>query len=238
MEFPDGRNVTGGTGAHDANYITDALNTTTYYRAEVTQPEYAPAYSTPTTVSIIPFPDDAGPISGIESVCEGTQGQIYIIQSIPNATSYDWILPSGLTGSSTLNFIQVDFESGTGLKEIQVRGKNGECAGVPSSIFVTVNPNPVELILDSLAQPTCTIPTGTIYLSNLPATGNWTLNDLSDSTEITGTGSEMTIQDLLPGTYQYEVINEFGCSLVSSQVFTLNASACYTSCSIDYLQCF
>jgi len=224
QQSPDGttgwENVTGGSGAHEANYVTDALNATAYYRAELTQPEFAPAYSTPTTVSIIPFPNDAGPISGSEVVCEGTQGQIYIIQSIPNSTSYDWILPSGITGSSNLNFIQVDFES-AGLKEIQVRGKNGECEGVPSSIFITVNAKPGEFILDSIAQPNCTVSTGTIYLSGLPNEGSWTLMNLNDSTVINGDGSHFVIQDLPAGNYQYGITNSNGCYFPSEQTLTI-----------------
>jgi photosystem II stability/assembly factor-like uncharacterized protein len=213
-------NVTDGSGAHESAYSTGSLTTTMYYRAEVDQPEFAPAYSSVTAVPIIPFPADAGPIGGSEVVCEGTQGQIYIIQSIPNATSYDWILPNGVTGASTSNFIQVDFES-AGFKEIQVSGKNGECEGVPSSIFITVNPKPAEFILDSIAQPTCTTPTGSVYLSGLPDAGNWTLTNLTDSTTIAGEGSQFAIQDLSTGAYQYGIANSFGCYFPSEQIFTI-----------------
>ena len=34
---------------------------------------------------------------------------------------------------------------------------------------------PAAPVIDSIAQPTCTVATGTIYLSGLPATGTWTL---------------------------------------------------------------
>jgi photosystem II stability/assembly factor-like uncharacterized protein len=215
-------NVTDGSGANESTYTTGPLTSTMYYRAEVTQPEFASAYSTVTMVPIIPFPDAAGPISGIEEGCEGATGVVFIIQSIPNATSYEWTLPSGIVGSSSFNFISVDIESGPGVVEIQARGKNGECEGEPSSLFLTVNSNPEEPVVDSIAQPTCTLATGTVYLSNLPSPGTWTLVDLADSTIISGEGSAFPIQDLESGNYQFEIINSFGCSLTSSQVFTIN----------------
>ena len=215
-------NVTVGSGANEPVYTTGPLSTKTYYRAEITQPEFAPAYSTVTEVTIIPFPNAAGPISGIEDLCESVSGVVYIIQSIPNATSYEWTLPAGFVGSSSFNFISVDIESDPGVKEIQVRGKNGECAGEPSSLFLTVHTNPEEPEVDSVAQPTCTLATGTVYMSNLPSPGTWTLMDLVDSTIISGEGSEFAIQDLEPGNYQFEVTNSFGCSLTSDQVFTIN----------------
>ena len=215
-------NVNEGSGANEPIYTTGPLSTTTYYRAETTQPEYAPAYSSVTEVPIIPFPDAAGPISGIEEVCEGATGVVFIIQSIPNATSYDWTLPTGIVGSSSFNFISVDIESSPGVKEIQVRGKNGECAGEPSSLFLTVHPKVEELAPDSITDPTCLIPTGMIFLSNLPSDGPWTLINVADSSVINGEGSEFVIQDLVPGNYQYEIINSFGCSLISIYVLTIN----------------
>ncbi|HEX5112541.1 MAG TPA: T9SS type A sorting domain-containing protein [Saprospiraceae bacterium] len=224
QQSPDGitgwENVTGGSGANNPVYTTSPLNTTSYYRAELTQPEYAPTYSTVTEVPIIPFPHAAGEISGSDEVCEGDAGEVYVTPSIANATSYHWILPDGIQGSSNTNFITLDFNTPAGTYELQVSGKNGECEGLPSSMFVTVRANPLELVIDSIRQPSCDIATGSIYYSNLP-NGTWTIVNLADSTTINGEGNQLAIEDLIPGNYVYGIYNEHGCYTESQQVASI-----------------
>src|SRR5690606_10270415 len=46
-----------------------------------------------------------GSISGETTVCPGAANQVYQIDPVPHATSYEWNLPSGWSGSSTTNSI-------------------------------------------------------------------------------------------------------------------------------------
>lgn len=225
QKSPDGitswENVSDGNGANNPIYTTGELNTTTYYRAELSQPEFPPAYSTVTEVTIIPFPDDAGVVTGTDIVCEGQLGEVYFIQSIPNATSYHWTFSGGISGSSITNFITLDFNTPPATYELQVAGKNGECEGMPSLFYVEVKPNPGELVIDSITQPTCDHLTGTVYYSNLPFE-LWTLVNLADSSVIHGGGNHIFIENLVPGNYSYGIYSEYGCYTESQVVATIN----------------
>lgn len=70
-----------------------------------------------------------------------------------------------------------------------------------------------------ITQPSCTVPTGSVVLENLPGTGTWTLTRLPDGNITTGSGSSYTAAGLEPGTWTYTVTNQSGCtSLASAQV--------------------
>ncbi|HJW30128.1 MAG TPA: T9SS type A sorting domain-containing protein, partial [Saprospiraceae bacterium] len=209
-------NVTTGSGANDPDYQTDGLTSTLYYRAEVSQPEFEPQYSNVIEIPILPLPDDAGPISGIDTLCEGSQGILFSIDSVANATSYTWTLPDGVSGTSTSDSITVDFAEAKGNIEIQVHAKSGECDGGSSALIVTVMPNPVAPLADSILQPTCTVPTGIVHLTNLPDSGTWVMTNLVDSSSFTGEGNTYDLVDLLPGLYYYGITNAQGCSSGSS----------------------
>jgi xanthosine utilization system XapX-like protein len=68
--------------------------------------------------------------------------------------------------------------------------------------------SPTTPVVGAITQPTCTVATGSVVLSGLPA-GNWTINPGG----ITGTGATTTINDLAPGTYNFTVTNAAGCIL-------------------------
>jgi hypothetical protein len=91
------------------------------------------------SITVNPFPDAAGSISGTASVCQGTSGVSYTVPAINNAASYIWTLPSGATGSSTTNTISVDFGSGAASGNITVKGTNSCGDGTASTFAVTVD---------------------------------------------------------------------------------------------------
>jgi len=63
-------------------------------------------------------------ISGLVNVCQGQSGITYTLSSIPNATSYIWQLPSGVTGSSSTNSISVNFTNTAQSGNISVMAHN------------------------------------------------------------------------------------------------------------------
>ncbi|MBP8040817.1 MAG: hypothetical protein KAZ36_02780, partial [Bacteroidales bacterium] len=69
----------------------------------------------------------------------------------------------------------------------------------------------------TITQPTCSVATGSVVLSGLPA-GNWTINPGN----ITGTGSSTTITNLTAGTYNYSVTNDLGCTSSLSSDIVIN----------------
>lgn len=94
----------------------------------------------------------ARPISGKTNICNDSMNEIYSIPSILGANSYIWSLPTGATGSSTTNFITVNYSSSAVSGNISVKGHN-ECGdGVASTLPVEVNIKPTTPIVSSIAN--------------------------------------------------------------------------------------
>lgn len=109
----------------------------------------------------IPGCSDA--ITGAVTVCEG-DSSTYTVPLIPNATSYLWTVPSGVTGTSNTNSITLHFGIGANSGNINVTGINNYGAGGLSSVWVTVNPIP--------ATPMISI-NGDTLTSNAPSGNQW-----------------------------------------------------------------
>ncbi|MBK7212176.1 MAG: T9SS type A sorting domain-containing protein [Bacteroidales bacterium] len=107
------------------------------------------ATATVYNVSVISVPPPAGTITGVSVVCQGATGVPYSVAAIPNATGYEWTLPTGATiasGANT-NSITVNFSATAVSGPITVYGTNTYGNGGSSPAFnVTVNPTPVPTI--------------------------------------------------------------------------------------------
>lgn len=79
-------------------------------------------------------PSVPGPIAGSATVCPGTK--VYSVVPVAGASSYNWSLPTGWTGSSSTNTIAVNVTvSGT----LQVAAVNSCTASSTASLAVKVN---------------------------------------------------------------------------------------------------
>ena len=87
---------------------------------------------------------------------------------------------------------------------------------------ITVNPLPSAPTVGTITQPTCTVATGSVVLSGLPA-GNWTLTRNPGAVVTNGTGASTTISGLAAGTYTYTVTNAAGCTSAVSGNVVINA---------------
>ena len=168
-------------------------------------------------------PDPAGSITGLTKVCQGSSNVIYAVPAIAGATTYIWNLPAGLTGTSTFDTIAVTVNASAVSGSISVYGQNPVGNGTASSLAVTVNPMPVAPTVGAITQPTCALPTGSVALSGLPATGTWTLTRNPGVVTTTGTGVSKTISSLLAGTYNYSVTNATGCMSGPSNIIAIKA---------------
>lgn len=143
-------------------------------------------------VTINPLPDPAGAITGLANVCTGQTNVVYTVPPIPNAQSYQWSFPTGVTGSSTTNSISVSFGSNANSGDISVNGLNDCGTGASSSIAVTVNSIPAQAGSISGPSQVCknqsgvmysipVIQNATSYTWTLPsgATGNSTTNSIT-----------------------------------------------------------
>lgn len=92
-------------------------------------------------INVSDLPHMSCSISGSLEVCQNQTNVQYSIPLIDNATSYVWTIPSGATGTSTTNIININFsnsESGV----VTVAGVNDCGSGTPVEMNVVVNPNP------------------------------------------------------------------------------------------------
>lgn len=84
--------------------------------------------------------------------------------------------------------------------------------------------------IDQVIQPSCSLPTGSIALSNLPDVGTWMLsltNQAQQTTILNGAGITYTIDNLSPGNYSFDVLEEDlllgGCYASFPQSFTIDS---------------
>ncbi|MBK8623012.1 MAG: Ig-like domain-containing protein [Saprospiraceae bacterium] len=115
-----------------------------------------------------------------------------------------------------------------------------ECVAVDAGVVV-VQPLPVLPIVNSVTQPTCYVPSGTIVLTGLPENGNWVITQYPGELLYAGSGNTYTIQGLLPNsTYHFYITNDNGCTsanfvevtilpIPSDPVLSGNTSACVGS---------
>lgn len=100
----------------------------------------------------------------------------------------------------------------------------GCISSVSSPALIHEQPNiPVPPVTGNVTQPGCTVPTGSIILGSLPATGTWTLTRYPGTIVTTGSGATVTVNNLGPGTYNFTVTNAEGCtSALSSNILIQN----------------
>ncbi|MDX9946218.1 MAG: gliding motility-associated C-terminal domain-containing protein [Bacteroidales bacterium] len=105
---------------------------------------------------------------------------------------------------------------------IRVISSSPVFTSAPDKKDLTIDISPSGPVAETTAQPTCAIPTGSVVLFGLPATGTWTLTRTPGGTTATGTGTSTTITGLAPGTYTFTVTNESGCVSPASGNVVIN----------------
>jgi hypothetical protein len=151
------------------------------------------------TESCLP-PVQPGNISGVNSVCAGTT-TTYSVTPVAGAVSYNWLLPSGWSGSSTTESITVT-AGNTG--DISVTAQNSCGTGTPSVLNVSVNPLPVVSINLQSVMNVDTL------VSTPAASYQWILN----GNPISGATSSFHVP-LQNGDYTVEVSDANGCNALS-----------------------
>jgi gliding motility-associated-like protein len=77
-------------------------------------------------------------------------------------------------------------------------------------------------VIDTINQPDCLTPTGSVVLTGLPSSGTWTLTRTPGDVLSSGTGPGATISELSPGTYSFTVSDSAGCISASSENIVIN----------------
>ncbi|MEI8202349.1 MAG: T9SS type A sorting domain-containing protein [Bacteroidota bacterium] len=124
---------------------------------------------------------------------------------------------SGATVGAISATIPAGTTAGTGYR-IRVIGTQPATTGTDNGTNLTISPVPTAPTVGTITQPTCPVPTGSVVLSGLPATGTWTINPGN----ITGTGTSHTVTGLAAGTYNFTVTA--GCASPATTNVVINAA--------------
>ena len=162
-------------------------------------------------VAISQMPVAAGTITGPDVVCAGTNGAIYSVAPITNATTYDWTIPSGamITAGAGTSQIMVSFSPVPGTGIITVKGTSACGSGAVSPDF------PVTMIA-SQAAPVVTA-NGALLTSSTLIGNQWYYEGTGAIAGATG----QTYTAIITGWY-WTVVEGSGCPfLESNHVYVL-----------------
>jgi photosystem II stability/assembly factor-like uncharacterized protein len=93
-------------------------------------------------VSVNTVPAAIGAISGSSNVCRNEKDLLYTINPIPNATSYTWTLPTGITGSNSTNSVALSIGPDAFSGDLKVSGVNSCGLGTPIAFPLIVDAVP------------------------------------------------------------------------------------------------
>jgi hypothetical protein len=93
------------------------------------------------------------------------------------------------------------------------------CTSEATALTIIAAPSaPSAPTVGLITQPTCSVGTGSVVLSDLPSSGTWTLTRNPGGITSTGTGTGTTVPGLAPGTYSFTVTDQVGCVSPTSNV--------------------
>lgn len=182
--------------------------------------------SSPSTfsVTVIAAPANPGLISGNASICQGEQSVVYNVPVIANATSYEWILPSGAVGTSTSNTITVNYGVGATSGTIQVRGVNSCASGNYASLQVIVSALPAMPCSITGSLSVCQNSNSQYSITALDHVNSyiWTLPNGATGTSNT-TSITVDFTNAQSGTISVIGVNDCGQGSPSTMNITVNA---------------
>jgi stress response protein SCP2 len=190
--------------------ITNAPGTMNGYKFRCVVTSTCPVisiFSNTATLTVNPVPSSAGIISGNTTVCHGQNSVTYTVPPVTDATSYIWTLPTGATGTSTTNSIDVEYGLSAVSGDITVKGNNSCGDGAASTLTITVNPLPANAGIISGTTTVCqgqnsvnyTVPpvtdaTSCIWTLPAGATGTSTTNSIDVDYGLSAVSGDITVK--------------------------------------------
>ncbi|HOW30910.1 MAG TPA: choice-of-anchor L domain-containing protein, partial [Bacteroidales bacterium] len=166
------------------------------------------------SVTIIVNTTPAAPTIGTitQPTCTVATGSVQL-NGLPTGT---WTInPGAITGSGT-SYTITGLTSGT--YNFTVTNSLGCTSAASANAVINSQPaTPAAPVLTSIVQPTCSLATGSVTLTGLPA-GSWVI----DPGAIAGSGTSKTITGLASGTYYFTVTNAVGCISPTSAAALIN----------------
>jgi gliding motility-associated-like protein len=164
--------------------------------------------------------------SPIQPTCTTATGSV-VLSGLPAG---NWsINPGNISGSGASTSVN---GLAPGTYSFTVTNVVGCTSVASANVVINTQPvTPAKPIVSGLVQPTCAVG-GSVLVSGLPA-GTWTLNQSGTSTAlITGNTATKTVDNLLPGTYQFIAVSDKGCTSVASDNVVMNAVSGSTVVSV------
>jgi hypothetical protein len=124
-------------------------------------------------------------------------------------------IDNGSTDNCTIQSITLDKTSfncsdiGVNTVVLTVTDASGNFSTGTATVTIPDNLIPV---IGLVTQPTLLLPSGSVVLNNLPATGSWTITQSPGGITTDGTGTSTIISGLTTGTYTFTVTNSSGCT--------------------------
>jgi uncharacterized protein (TIGR02145 family) len=160
-----------------------------------------------------------------QPTCAVTTGSV-ALSSLPATGT--WTLtrtPGGTTTTGTGTTTTVSGLPAGTTYTFTVTNASGCISSASGNVVIsTQQTSPAAPVVGTITQPTCAVTTGSVALSSLPATGNWTLTRTPGGTTSTGTGTTTTVSGLPAGTtYTFTVKNASGCVSAASGNIVIGA---------------
>jgi len=222
---------TGGTGSYTYSWsngpTTQSISSLVpgTYTVVITDGNGCTGSASTTVASGGSLPATPGAINGTSGVCRNQTGVVYSIVAVPGATSYDWVLPAGASGSSTTNSITVSFGPTYAggficVASVNVCGTSTQsCMNIPVLTIIPSQPTPISgpsiICGGNIATYTATSTNALSYLWSVTGTGLYI---------ISGQGTN-SIQVNIPigfgqGSVQVRGVNCIGNSQVRGMTIT------------------
>jgi len=99
---------------------------------------------------------------------------------------------------------------------------NPDCTPATETFTLTVEPTPREPRIGTRTQPSCLVSTGSVVLSDLPSSGEWSIAMTPGGTITSGSGTSATISGIPAGTYTFVVTSASGCVSPPSNNVVIN----------------
>lgn len=169
------------------------------------------------------------------TICEGTSGSFAVETSASSAT-YQWqYSPDGtnwtnvdtaqdpyVSGYTTNTLTLTNAPIGWNSNRVRCVVTNSGCSTNSNAVLLTIKSLPTPPTQGAITAATCAVPTGSVVLNGLPATGTWTIVSNPAAVTKTDTGTSTTISGLAPGDYTFTVKSTTStCTSVASAKITI-----------------
>ena len=160
-------------------------------------------------VMVIAIPDSPEAIFGDQQVCAGSS-QIYSVEPVTGASIYNWVLPEGWSGSSTINEIETIAGISPGIISVSANNECGTGGVAQTNVIVSNLPEPAGEI--SGPAEICTNDIAIYSVDEIAGSDNYNWV-LPDGAYGSGTGNEIEVQfspDAVSGYISVSGQNECG----------------------------